>query len=151
MSLRKLVDLSEKPCLKERASFDIGDTLDVHVRIVEGDKERIQIFTGIVIARKGTGTNSTFKVRRLVGSEGVERTFPLHSPFIDRLEVKKKGKVRRAKLYFLRDRVGKGTRLAERFGIKGTEESKGVAVKPRQAGSGGGETKSEPKKEEAKK
>src|SRR5450755_80692 len=101
-------------------SFRIGDTVDVHVKITEGEKERIQIFTGIVIARRGSKLNESFTVRRLVGTEGVERVFPLHSPMIDKIDIKKSGKVRRAKLYYLRDRVGKATRLAENIegGIK---------------------------------
>ncbi|MFH0937889.1 MAG: 50S ribosomal protein L19 [Planctomycetota bacterium] len=110
-------------------SFNIGDTVDVHVKIMEGEKERIQIFSGIVIGRSGSKLNESFRVRRLVSNEGVERVFPLHSPLIDKIEVKKSGKVRRAKLYYLRDRVGKGTRLAEQ------RES----VKPRAAGSAPGQ------------
>src|SRR3954464_14194143 len=93
--------------------FDIGDIVDVHQRIVEGDKERIQVFSGTVIMRKGDGINANFTVRRIVNNEGVERIFPLHSPKIERLEVKRKSRVRRAKLYYLRDRTGKATRLKE--------------------------------------
>ena len=96
--------------------FHIGDTVDVHTRILEGEKERIQIFNGVVIARSGSGTRETFVVRRIVGGEGVERKFPLHSPKIAKIEVKRSGIVRRAKLYFLRDRVGKAVRLKERRG-----------------------------------
>src|SRR5688572_7987952 len=92
-------------------SFKVGDTVDVHVKIVEGEKERIQIFNGIVIAKKGHGAGEAFTVRRLVGTEGVERVWPLHTPTIDKIEVKKSGKTRRAKLYYLRDRIGKATRL----------------------------------------
>jgi large subunit ribosomal protein L19 len=88
----------------------------VHTRILEGEKERIQIFNGVVIARSGSGTRETFVVRRIVGGEGVERKFPLHSPKIAKIEVKRSGIVRRAKLYFLRDRVGKAVRLKERRG-----------------------------------
>lgn len=95
-------------------SFRVGDTVNVSVRITEGDKERIQIFGGVVIGHKGgTGMSATFTVRRIVNNEGVERTFPLHSPKIAGVEVVRGGKVRRAKLYFLRDRVGKGTRLRD--------------------------------------
>jgi large subunit ribosomal protein L19 len=93
--------------------FEIGDTVGVRCRIVEGDKERVQVFTGTVIARKGSGISETFTVRRMVNNEGVERTFPLHSPRVASVEVVRSGKVRRAKLYFLRDRVGKATRLRE--------------------------------------
>jgi large subunit ribosomal protein L19 len=105
----------EKDQLKPgRDDFCIGDTVDVHVKIVEGEKERIQIFTGTVIAKKGSGPNASFTVRRLVGSEGVERVFPLHSPSLAKIKVRKRGRVRRAKLYYLRDRVGKGTKVAEK-------------------------------------
>ena len=93
--------------------FDIGDIVDVHQRIVEGDKERIQVFSGTVIMRKGDGINAMFTVRRIVNNEGVERIFPLHSPKLEKLEVKRKSRVRRAKLYFLRQRTGKATRLKE--------------------------------------
>lgn len=103
--------------------FEIGDTVDVHVRILEGDKERIQIFNGVVIARSGSGTREMFVVRRIVQGEGVERKFPVHSPRIADIVVKRSGKVRRAKLYYLRTRSGKAVRLKERFnsGISATE------------------------------
>jgi len=94
--------------------FDIGDTVDVHQRILEGQKERVQIFSGVVIARRGEGIREMFKVRRIVQGEGVERTFPVNSPKIAKIEVKRTGRVRRAKLFYLRDRVGKATRLRER-------------------------------------
>ncbi len=93
--------------------FDIGDTVKVHTRIVEGDKERIQMFIGTVIARKGAGMSETFTVRRIVNNQGVERVFPVHSPKVADVEVVRRGKTRRAKLYYLRDRVGKATRLKE--------------------------------------
>jgi large subunit ribosomal protein L19 len=93
--------------------FHIGDTLDVGVRIVEGEKERTQVFRGVVIARRGGGSAETFTVRRIVAGEGVERTFPLHSPTLAFLKPVRSGKVRRAKLHYLRERVGKATRLAE--------------------------------------
>jgi large subunit ribosomal protein L19 len=96
------------------AKFEIGDTVDVHLRILEGQKERIQIYNGTVIARRGDGMREMFTVRRIVQGEGVERQFPLHSPKIAKIEVKRTGVVRRAKLYYLRDRVGKATRLRER-------------------------------------
>ena len=99
---------------KDAGNFTIGDQVDVHQRILEGEKERTQIFTGVVIARKGSGMREMFVVRRIVQSEGVERTFPVHSPKIAKVEVKRTGAVRRAKLYYLRDRVGKATRLRER-------------------------------------
>jgi large subunit ribosomal protein L19 len=117
-------DIIEQGSLREDAlSFEIGDTVDVHCRIQEGNKERIQIFSGIVIAhRRGNGVTATFTVRRLVAGEGVERIFPVHSPKIAKLDVKRHGVVRRAKLFYLRDRVGKATRLAERRTAKKTEE-----------------------------
>jgi large subunit ribosomal protein L19 len=93
--------------------FNVGDTVKVHVRIVEGEKQRIQMFSGTVISRKGAGIHETFTVRRIVNNEGVERVFPLHSPKVADVEVVRRGKTRRAKLYFLRDRVGKATRLKE--------------------------------------
>jgi large subunit ribosomal protein L19 len=106
---------------KERIQFDIGDQVEVHLRIMEGEKERIQIYSGTVIARRGGGSRATFTVRRIVQGEGVERTFPLHSPRIAGVEVKRSGRVRRAKLYYLRQRVGKSTKLRERRGRAGDE------------------------------
>ena len=99
---------------KDTASFEIGDTVDVHQRILEGQKERIQVFSGVVISRRGSGMREMFTVRRIVQGEGVERQFPVNSPRIAKIEVKRTGVVRRAKLYYLRDRVGKATRLRER-------------------------------------
>ncbi len=87
--------------------FKVGDNVRVHTRIKEGDRERIQVFSGLVIGRQGSGIRSTFTVRRISYGEGVERVFPLHSPFIQKIELERSGKVRRAKLYYLRDRVGK--------------------------------------------
>lgn len=107
----------------DRLSFSIGDTVDVHCRILEGNKERIQIFNGTVIARRGAGTREMFTVRRIVAGQGVERTFPIHSPKIAKLEVKRHGRVRRAKLYYLRDRTGKAVRLPERRARKGEVET----------------------------
>jgi large subunit ribosomal protein L19 len=99
---------------KEAPKFDVGDTVSVGVRIIEGTKERIQPFVGVVIGRRGEGMNETFTVRRIVANEGVERIFPLQSPRIVTVEVMRRGKVRRGKLYFLRDRVGKARKLRER-------------------------------------
>jgi large subunit ribosomal protein L19 len=92
----------------------VGDTVDVYQRILEGQKERVQVFNGVVISKTGTGLKEAFTVRRVVQGEGVERVFLLHSPKISKIEVKRTGETRRAKLYFLRDRVGKATRLRER-------------------------------------
>jgi large subunit ribosomal protein L19 len=117
MNRSELLNLVEQTSLKDKANvpqFEIGDTVDVHTKILEGDKERIQIFSGTVIARAGAGMGETFTVRRIVAGEGVERKFPLHSPRIEKVEVKRSSVVRRAKLYFLRDRVGKAVRLKER-------------------------------------
>lgn len=112
---QQILELVEQSSLQaEPPKFDIGDTVDVHTKILEGDKERIQVFTGVVIARSGSGTRQMFTVRRIVNNEGVERKFPVHSPRIAKVEVKRSGVVRRAKLYFLRDRVGKAVRLQER-------------------------------------
>jgi large subunit ribosomal protein L19 len=111
----QVLALVEKSSLKTEVSkFDIGDTVDVHCRILEGDKERIQLFSGLVIARAGSGSRETFTVRRIVQGEGVERKFPIHSPRIAKIEVKRSGVTRRAKLYYLRDRTGKAVRLKER-------------------------------------
>ncbi|HVP10981.1 MAG TPA: 50S ribosomal protein L19 [Phycisphaerae bacterium] len=99
---------------KETPKFDVGDTVSVGVRIIEGSKERIQPFIGVVIGRRGKGMNETFTVRRIVANEGVERVFPLQSPRIVSVEVQRRGKVRRGKLYFLRERVGKARKLRER-------------------------------------
>src|SRR5450755_4165840 len=119
----RLMQLVEDSGVKAKVtSFEIGDTVDVHLRILEGQKERIQIFSGTVISRKGDGLREMFTVRRIVQGEGVERQFPLHSPRIANIEVKRTGKVRRAKLYYLRDRVGKATRLRERK-VKGAADN----------------------------
>lgn len=113
--IQPLIAEVEKKYLRPDAlKFSVGDTVDVHCRILEGNKERIQIFTGVVIGRRGSGTRETFTVRRIVQGEGVERIFPVNSPKIAKLEVVRHGRVRRAKLYFLRKRVGKSTRLVER-------------------------------------
>ena len=109
-----LIDLVEKSYLKaDPGAFHIGDTVDVRCRIREGDKERIQTFGGVVIARRGRGMNEMFTVRRIVANQGVERTFPLHSPNVVEVIVRRRGKARRAKLYFLRQRVGKARKLRE--------------------------------------
>jgi large subunit ribosomal protein L19 len=113
--MNDLLKKAEAGSLREEPlQFEIGDTVDVHTRILEGNKERIQVFSGVVIARRGSGTRAMFTVRRIVAGEGVERTFPIHSPKIAKLAVKRHGRVRRAKLFYLRDRVGKATRLTER-------------------------------------
>jgi len=111
----QLLDAVESKILKKKIPyFEIGDTVDVHCRIQEGDKVRVQVFTGTVIARKGRGINEMFTVRRVVGNEGVERIFPLHSPNVVDIKPIRSGKTRRAKLYYLRKRAGKAVRLAQR-------------------------------------
>ena len=105
-------------------SFSVGDTLDVHYLIVEGEKERVQVFQGVLIGDKGRGVNRTITVRRIVANEGVERIFPLHSPRIAKIEVVRHGDARRAKLYYLRDRIGKARRLRDRRrGLKWVNEA----------------------------
>ena len=96
---------------KNPLDFGVGDSVKVHTKVVEGDKERIQIFAGVVIGRRGRGMNSTFTVRRISYGEGVERVFPVHSPRVEKVEVERKGSVRRAKLTYLRKRLGKGATL----------------------------------------
>jgi large subunit ribosomal protein L19 len=105
----------ERPFLKgDIPEFRAGDTIKVHVRVVEGSKERIQIFQGVVISRRGGGSRESFTVRKMSGGIGVERVFPLHSPVIQQIEVVRRGKVRRAKLYYLRELRGKAARIEER-------------------------------------
>ncbi|MCE5187330.1 MAG: 50S ribosomal protein L19 [Planctomycetaceae bacterium] len=106
--------VESKSFRKDKPYFEVGDTVDVHCKIQEGDKTRVQIFSGIVISRKGHGMNESFTVRRMVGDEGVERIFPLHSPNVVDVRPIRSGRTRRAKLFFLRKRVGKGVRLSHR-------------------------------------
>src|SRR5690349_12001381 len=98
---------------KEPLAFSVGDSVRVHTKVVEGDKERIQVFSGVVIGKRGRGLNEMFTVRRISYGEGVERIFPVHSPRVDRIEVERKGSVRRAKLTYLRKRLGKGATLVK--------------------------------------
>lgn len=124
--INRIIETVEQEYLKKEApQFEIGDTIDVHTRIIEGEKERIQVFTGTVIMRKGRGINETFTVRRIVNNEGVERIFPLHSPFISKVVVRRSGEARRAKLFYLRNRVGKAVRLTEKRKIKKDEAPAG--------------------------
>ena len=109
---------------KEKAEFNVGDSVRVHTKVVEGDKERIQIFAGVVIGKRCRGLNETFAVRRISYGEGVERVFPVHSPRVDKIEVERKGSVRRAKLTYLRKRLGKGATL-----VKELEREKPAAAK----------------------
>ena len=123
-SRQEILKSVEQSSLREEPlQFQIGDTVDVHTRILEGDKERIQIFNGVVIARRGGGTRENFTVRRIVAGEGVERTFPVNSPKVSKVVVKRHARVRRAKLFYLRERVGKATRLTERRAKTGEAEA----------------------------
>lgn len=132
----------------ELPNITIGDTVDVHYRIVEGDKERIQVFQGVFIAARGRGINKMITVRRIVANEGVERIFPLHSPRIAKIEVVRRGDSRRAKLYYLRDRVGKSRRLRDqRRGLKhvgdavsGSSKTKGAEPSGAEASGNDGES-----------
>ena len=106
--------IDEEQMKKDLPDFRPGDTVRIHVRIVEGTRERVQIFEGLVIAMRGSGLRETFTVRRVVGGVGVERTFPLHSPRLEKIEVARRGVVRRAKLYYLRSLSGKAARVRDR-------------------------------------
>ena len=111
----KATDLVDMRSIRDDIpAFDPGDTLKVHVRVVEGSRERVQVFQGVVIRRQGEGVRETFTVRKVSFGVGVERTFPVHSPIIAKIEVVTRGDVRRAKLYYLRDRVGKAAKIKER-------------------------------------
>jgi large subunit ribosomal protein L19 len=114
---------------KDEAKFNVGDTVKVHTKVVEGDKERIQIFSGIVMGRRGRGLNATFTVRRISYGEGVERVFPLHSPRVDKVEVERHGAVRRAKLTYLRKRIGKSAvNVKEKDTRTANAAKKGTAI-----------------------
>ncbi len=116
----KSTDIIDQSSLRDDVpEFAAGDTLKVHVKVVEGNKERLQVFQGVVIRRRGSGLQETFTVRKLSNGVGVERTFPLHSPIIDHIEVFTRGDVRRAKLYYLRDRVGKAATHPREAGLNG--------------------------------
>lgn len=129
---QELIRLVEERAKKENVSqFEIGDRVNVHCKILEGDKERIQIFNGDVIARSGSGVRETFTVRRIVAGQGVERKFPVHSPRIAKIEVLRSSVVRRSKLYYLRDRVGKATRLEQRRVERNDQAEKTVKIKKR--------------------
>lgn len=122
--MQEILRLVEQSSLRQNPlNFCVGDTVDVHTRILEGNKERIQIFSGVVIAQRGGGINEMFTVRRIVAGEGVERTFPVNSPKVADVVVKRHARVRRAKLYYLRDRIGKATRLTERRAKPGEAET----------------------------
>ena len=110
-----ITDLVDSKSLRDNIpDFQAGDTVKVHVRVVEGDKERVQVFEGVVISRRGSGVNESFTVRKLSFGVGVERTFPMHSPIVAKIERTTRGDVRRAKLYYLRDRIGKSAKIREK-------------------------------------
>jgi large subunit ribosomal protein L19 len=114
LSMNNIIRELEKEQLKsDIPAFRPGDTLRVHVKVIEGQRERIQVFEGVVIRRRGTGVSETFIVRKISNGVGVERTFPVHSPKIDKIEVMRRGKVRRAKIYYLRNLRGKAARIKE--------------------------------------
>jgi len=146
--MRALDQIERDFAKKSVPAFEVGDTVDVHVKITEGDKERIQIFSGIVIARRHQGLSETFTVRRIVQGEGVERIFPVHSPRVTQIIVKSRGKVRRAKLHYLRGRVGRGQKVEQLITGEKAEgaEAKAEAPKPEKH-----EPKAEAKPAEAKK
>jgi len=114
MKRTDLIDEQTKKSADQIPEFAPGDTLKVHVRVVEGSKERVQVFQGVVIRRQGGGVQETFTVRKLSYGVGVERTFPLHTPIVQQIEVVTRGDVRRAKLFYLRDRVGKAAKVKEK-------------------------------------
>ena len=125
--MNRLIDVIEKEQQKNDAkAFSVGDSVRVHTRVVEGDKERIQIFEGDIIALHNNGASSTFTVRKIAaGAIAVERIFPLHAPFIEEIKFIRKGKVRRAKLYYMRHRIGKASRVAEKVLSRQQKEQKG--------------------------
>src|ERR1700731_797122 len=127
MKNKFLALVEEAGAKKDVTAFRIGDQVDIHQRILEGQKERVQVFSGTVIARRGDGLRETFTVRRIVQGEGVERIFPLHSPKIAKIEVKRTGQVRRGEGFFLPHPGGQGTRLRERRKGPATTEASGVA------------------------
>ncbi len=112
--MKLIQDIEREQMQAKVAEFNVGDTVEVHVKITEGDRERIHVFAGLVISRKGAGLREMFTVRRIVAGEGVERTFPLHSPAIAAIKTTRRGTVRRAKLHYLRKRVGKATQVKEK-------------------------------------
>jgi len=124
----KLIDIAEQSYLKKQVpEFHVGDTVDVSCRIIEGGRQRMQVFAGVVIARRGRGINESFTVRRIVANEGVERILLVHSPLVADIKVRRRGKIRRAKLYYLRGRVGKSRKLKElRVSARAARSAEGV-------------------------
>ncbi|NQT95423.1 MAG: 50S ribosomal protein L19 [Candidatus Omnitrophica bacterium] len=122
--MSKITTVESKYLKKDVSKFSVGDTVRVYLKIIEEGKQRLQAFEGIVIGKKGSGTRATFTVRRISYGEGVERIFPLHTPAIDRVEVIRKGKVKRAKLYYLRKKIGKKTKVDEKISSASKEIEK---------------------------
>jgi len=114
--MNKIKAVESKHMKKEKPKFSIGDTVRVYLKIIEEEKQRLQAFEGIVIGKKGSGIRESFTVRRISYGEGLERTFPIHAPSIDKVEIVKQGKVKRAKLYYLRKKIGKKTKVEEKIG-----------------------------------
>ena len=129
---KAIQDFEKKNLKKDAPKFNVGDTVDVYVKIIEEGKKRIQIFTGVVIKKKGSGARRTFTVRKVSYSEGVERTFPIHSPSVERIIVVKKGNVKRAKLYYLRGKIGKKTKIEEKDSFN--QEAAPPDASPRKGG-----------------
>jgi len=137
MSQDIIATINQSQIRKDLPALSIGDTVDVHVRIIEGAKERIQVFSGVIIAMAGAGINRMVTVRRIVANEGVERVFPVNSPRIAKIEVKRHGHVRRSKLYYLRERVGKKRRLRDRQrGLESVTQAEVEAAASDQAAEG---------------
>jgi len=129
MIARDILEKIEKEHMKNAVTpFRVGDTIKVHTKVIEGGKERLQAFQGIVLARRGTGLNASFTVRKISYGEGVERVFPLHSPAVDRIEIISQGSVRRSKLYYLRDRVGKSATKVKAVGRANTVAAANAVV-----------------------
>ena len=126
--MNKLDEIEKEYLRTDTPEFRAGDTVKVHVKVREGEKERIQLFQGVAISRRGSGTNESFTVRKMSGGIGVERVFPLHSPIIDKIEVIRRGRVRRAKLYYLRSLRGKASRIDERREDRPTKKTSNSTV-----------------------
>ena len=129
MNQALLEKIEKEQFRKEAADFGVGDSVRVHTKVIEGDKERIQVFSGVVIGVRGRGLNESFTVRRISYGEGVERVFPVNSPRVERIEVERKGSVRRAKLTYLRKRLGKGAMLVREQESEGKEAPAAKAAK----------------------
>ena len=146
--MSKISRIEQAFAREELPQFGVGDTVDVHVLIKEGEKERVQIFNGTVIRKRGAGMSATYTVRRIVQSQGVERIFPMHSPSVQKVDVKRRGKTRRARLYYLRDRMGKATRLKEIITARPAKKRKQATPPPPPASEPATEAPATPAKDE---